>query len=182
MDKRAFGKHLNKTRAAAKITIEVLAERTDVSVSFLNGVFSGRAYPSVETFVKLVNVLGCSANELLRGAPWSVDETAIDPRLLPIRELPPARARHVCNVLDAVLTDLEEAEESVLSEKVTAAGGTFPPAIFGACRPQVPASFPLSPLRSPSSPPRPAPVQREGEGRTKKRGKPLPGEGSCFPL
>ena len=117
MTRAGFGKRLNKIRKKTGIKTELLAEKTDVSVGFLNGVFSGKAYPSVETFVKLVNVLGCSANELLRGEPWPVDETSLDSRLLSIRELPPDRARHVCNVLDTILTDLEQAKECAPSEK-----------------------------------------------------------------
>lgn len=117
MTRAEFGKRLNKIRKKTGIKTELLAEKTDVSVGFLNGVFSGKAYPSVETFVKLVNALGCSANELLRGEPWPVDETAVDSRLLSIRELPPDRARHVCNVLDTILTDLEQAKERAPSEK-----------------------------------------------------------------
>ncbi|MBC2870375.1 hypothetical protein H7271_01995 [Bittarella massiliensis] len=46
-----------------------------------------------------------------------MDETAVDSRLLSIRELPPDRARHVCNVLDTILTDLEQAKERAPSEK-----------------------------------------------------------------
>ncbi|MBO1679583.1 helix-turn-helix domain-containing protein [Bittarella massiliensis (ex Durand et al. 2017)] len=117
MTRVEFGKRLNRVRKKTGIKTELLAEKIDVSVGFLNGVFSGRVYPSVETFVKLVNTLGCSANELLRGEPWPVDETAVDSRLLPIGELPPDRARHVCNVLDAILTDLEQAKESAPSER-----------------------------------------------------------------
>ena len=46
-----------------------------------------------------------------------MDETAVDSRLLSIRELPPDRARRVCNVLDTILTDLEQAKERAPSEK-----------------------------------------------------------------
>ena len=117
MNKQEFGKRLNDARKKIGMKTETLAEEIDVSVGFLHDIFRGRTYPSVETFVKLVNALGCSANELLRGEPWPVDETALDSRLLSIRGLPPNRARHVCNVLDAILTDLEQAKECAPSEK-----------------------------------------------------------------
>jgi transcriptional regulator with XRE-family HTH domain len=60
-----LGNAARQARKALKLTQENMAERLDVSVEFYGRIERGVAWPSLETFTRMIDVLGVSADTLL---------------------------------------------------------------------------------------------------------------------
>lgn len=65
MDLKSIGKNIRKYRNQKKLRQEQLAELTDLSTNYIGMVERGEKVPSLETFLKLANVLEVSADLLL---------------------------------------------------------------------------------------------------------------------
>ncbi len=65
MDKKSFGKQLQKYRELAGYSQEDLAEKIDCSSIFISYIERGVKSPSLDTLVRLSNVLNVSADVLL---------------------------------------------------------------------------------------------------------------------
>lgn len=65
MDTREIGKKLRERRMEKSWSQEELAERMDLSATYIGMIERGEKSPKLETFVKLANILEVSADELL---------------------------------------------------------------------------------------------------------------------
>ena len=61
---RSIGKNIKLFRQKAGMTQERLAERVGVSVNHISCIERGIYRGSLETFVKIINALGCTADDL----------------------------------------------------------------------------------------------------------------------
>jgi ribosome-binding protein aMBF1 (putative translation factor) len=66
-DRKHFGRNLSRLRSAAGFTQEVLAEKSEISVRYVQFIESGRYVPTVIVAARLRTALGCSWNELCAG-------------------------------------------------------------------------------------------------------------------
>ena len=66
MDKLNMGARIKEVRKRNCLTQEQLAEHLDVSVEFVGQIERGLKLPSMQVFIKLVEVLNVSADYLLR--------------------------------------------------------------------------------------------------------------------
>ncbi len=64
-DYRFLGARIRAVRQEKKITQEKLAEAAGVGVTHISHIETGNSVPSLQTFVDILNALGCSADELL---------------------------------------------------------------------------------------------------------------------
>ena len=62
-----LGKNIRNRRKEKNFTLEQLAERLDVSTTFIGQIERAKGIPSLETLVKIANVLEISADSLLFG-------------------------------------------------------------------------------------------------------------------
>lgn len=62
-----LGQQIRKQRKAKKYTLEQLAEKLDVSTTFIGQIERAKGIPSLETLVKIANVLEISVDSLLFG-------------------------------------------------------------------------------------------------------------------
>ena len=62
-----LGKLIRKQRKEKKYTLEQLAEKLDVSTTFIGQIERAKGIPSLETLVKIANVLEISTDSLLFG-------------------------------------------------------------------------------------------------------------------
>ncbi|MBE7048227.1 MAG: helix-turn-helix transcriptional regulator [Ruminococcaceae bacterium] len=62
-----LGRHIRKQRKEKKYTLEQLAEKLDVSTTFIGQIERAKGIPSLETLVKIANVLEISIDSLLFG-------------------------------------------------------------------------------------------------------------------
>lgn len=68
---KGMGKAIRRYREEAGITQERLAELVDISTNHLGAIEREVKTPTMETFVKLLNVLGAEPNEVLNGSDSS---------------------------------------------------------------------------------------------------------------
>ena len=62
-----LGKQIRKQRKEKKYTLEQLAEKLDVSTTFIGQIERAKGIPSLETLVKIANVLEISIDSLFLG-------------------------------------------------------------------------------------------------------------------
>ena len=67
MNYELLGKHVREQRKLKKYTLEQLAEMLDVSTTFIGQIERAKGIPSLETLVKIANVLETSVDSLLFG-------------------------------------------------------------------------------------------------------------------
>lgn len=65
MEKAVLGKRIRERRKGQKMTLEKLSEKADISLVYLGEIERGIKMPSLNTFIKLVNALNISADELI---------------------------------------------------------------------------------------------------------------------
>ena len=65
IDYSMIGLQIRKARLKTGMTQEQLANAIDVGVTHISHIETGNTIPSMKTFVKIINVLGCSADEIL---------------------------------------------------------------------------------------------------------------------
>lgn len=67
MNYELLGKNIRKYRKEKKYTLEQLAEKLDVSTTFIGQIERAKGIPSLDTFVKIANILEISTDSLLFG-------------------------------------------------------------------------------------------------------------------
>lgn len=65
MNYELLGKQIRKQRNLKKYTLEQLAEKLDVSTTFIGQIERAKGIPSLETLVKIANVLEVSIDSLV---------------------------------------------------------------------------------------------------------------------
>ena len=66
-DRKHFGRNLSRLRSLAGLTQEVLAEKSEISVRYVQFIESGRYVPTVIVAARLRKALDCSWDELFVG-------------------------------------------------------------------------------------------------------------------
>ncbi len=67
MNYELMGKQIRKQRKLKKYTLEQLAEKLDCSTTFIGQIERAKGIPSLETIVKIANVLEVSIDSLVFG-------------------------------------------------------------------------------------------------------------------
>ena len=67
MNYELLGKRIRQQRKEKKYTLEQLAEKLDVSTTFIGQIERAKGIPSLETLVKIANALEVSTDSLLFG-------------------------------------------------------------------------------------------------------------------
>lgn len=66
MDKNILGSRICSARKEKRLTQEALAEKVDISLTYMGEIERGEKYPSMNVFIKLVEALDVSADYLMR--------------------------------------------------------------------------------------------------------------------
>ncbi|MBI5546511.1 MAG: helix-turn-helix transcriptional regulator [Deltaproteobacteria bacterium] len=85
---KALGKRIRQLRQSRpeKLTQEDLAERADISVSFLSMIERGERAPHIETLIRVAAALDVSISELFLFAESEEEPKVLDPMLKPLAE------------------------------------------------------------------------------------------------
>lgn len=67
MNYELLGRKIRQQRKEKKYTLEQLAEKLDVSTTFIGQIERAKGIPSLETLVKIANILEISTDSLLFG-------------------------------------------------------------------------------------------------------------------
>lgn len=97
IDYKDIGQRIKQKRIEKGLTQEKLSEMIGVGPSHMSHIESGSTVPSFEVFISIINVLNCSADELL------------------CREIP--SAKNLCdNWLTGIIEDCDQTEIKILSD------------------------------------------------------------------
>ena len=80
----SIGQNIRKYRNAKKLRQEDLAEKTDLSVTYIGMIERGEKIPSLETFISIVNALGVSSDMILADVTetgYKMKNTLLDEKL-----------------------------------------------------------------------------------------------------
>ena len=103
MDMVAVGKRIKEARERGKLTQEELAEYVDISPSHISVIERGRKGPRLETVVRIANVLGVSADELLQDVVKQSQVSVLNELTTQIMELPEERRTRTINAVKALI-------------------------------------------------------------------------------
>lgn len=107
---KGMGKAIRRYREEAGITQERLAELVDISTNHLGAIEREVKTPTMETFVKLLNVLGAEPNEVLKEVLKEVipltrmEHTSVVEGKL--ERLTPKKQESVLRMLDVIIEEM----------------------------------------------------------------------------
>lgn len=107
MDKEAFGKRIRKIRKENGLSVIALAKQIGVSASHLREIENGNKLPSLQVFVKLVEVLDVMADELLSTNSRVADAIAVNSLTRRMRDLPKEKFDLLVYICDTLINRMK---------------------------------------------------------------------------
>lgn len=104
MNKKAFGKRMQKYREQAGYSQEVLAEKIECSTIFISYMERGEKSPSLDTLIKLVNVLNIPADSLLGDEINMYSYSQLKHLETKLTELPLQEQEKLLNIFDYIIS------------------------------------------------------------------------------
>ena len=104
MDKKLFGKQLQKYRELAGYSQEDLAEKIDLSSIFISYIERGQKAPSVNTLIKLANTLNVSVDILLGKEVKGYTSEKLKEIEKRLNGLPEKEHQRLFDIIDAMIT------------------------------------------------------------------------------
>ena len=103
MDMSSIGKNIRKKRLAKSWKQEVLAGKAEVTASYIGMIERGEKVPKLETLVRIINVLGATADEIMEGVINRGYEVRMSEYMEKVGRLPKEEQRRIFDVLDVML-------------------------------------------------------------------------------
>jgi len=111
VDKIELGQRIRALRKERKQTLETLAEAADIGFVYLGEIERGIKMPSLKTFVKLVNALRISADELL-GIETEYGRTRYAQKLSQqLEELSPEECAAAIKIIETTIQQIKRLKE-----------------------------------------------------------------------
>ena len=107
MKEQTLGKEIRKCRKDKKMTQEALAEKADLSVSYMGAVERGEKLPSLEAFIRIADALEVSADRLLSGMLEAESPVVTNELHQKLSNLPPKERKRILNVMATMIEDSE---------------------------------------------------------------------------
>lgn len=105
MDWRSIGENIRKKRLAKSWKQATLAEKVDLSNSYIGMIERGEKMPKLETFVHITNALDTTSDEILEGVLNRGYEIRMSEYIKKIGILPKEEQDRIYDVLDVMLKD-----------------------------------------------------------------------------
>lgn len=106
MDKAVLGKRIREVRIRKGLTQQSLAEKANVCVMYLGEIERGIKMPSMNSFIKIIEALGVSADYVLRDEVTSGKVYIYDEIAEKLNDLTPAQRKTAADILNAYLNNL----------------------------------------------------------------------------
>lgn len=107
MDKAALGQKLRQSRTALGWTQDMLAEKVDIGSMYLGEIERGEKAPSLNVFIKLIEAMHVSADNMLSYDFPPVDEFSFDEITQKLEPLEPMQCKTAADLLDAYIRNLD---------------------------------------------------------------------------
>lgn len=108
MDRRSFGRRLNKVRRDRRITGERLAELCNINATYLRQIEAGTKTPSLPVFVTICRELDVSPNYLLIDILPDIIRQDIEPVRELCKKASPNQLEMVAAMIEAALDAISE--------------------------------------------------------------------------
>lgn len=106
MNKTDLGIRLRQARLQKGYTQHQLAEKAQISLVYLGEVERGKKMPSLNSFIRIVEALGISADYILRDELPSGEAYVFDELTEKLRDLSPGQRRVAGDILDAYIKSI----------------------------------------------------------------------------
>ena len=103
MDWLSVGQHIREKRLAKSWKQCTLAEKVDLTTSYVGMIERGEKVPKLETFVHITNALDATSDELLEGVLNRGYEIRMSEYIKRIQNLPREEQDKIFDVLDVML-------------------------------------------------------------------------------
>ncbi|MHB9096074.1 MAG: helix-turn-helix domain-containing protein [Eubacteriales bacterium] len=107
MNYKMLGERIRAERMSHKMTQEALAEKANISVSFLGQIERGERKPSLETVVGVANALGVTVDYLLSDSYSIAPKSLVDELAFLVRERSEREIKTVIEVTKTLLNQKE---------------------------------------------------------------------------
>lgn len=104
MNRKDFGKQLQKYRERAGYSQEKLAEKIECSTIFISYIERGIKSPSLDNLIRLANALDVSADQLLGTAISTYNLTMLKDIEKRIQLLPAVRQKKLLEIFDDIIS------------------------------------------------------------------------------
>lgn len=100
IDYQMMGKRVKALRKSKKLTQEMLAEKSDITVQYLSNIERSHSIPSLETLMSLCRSLNVTPNDVLIGVDISSEEYLVPDIMSRIKQCSPSEKRLLHGFLD----------------------------------------------------------------------------------
>lgn len=107
IDYAAVGKRIAAIRKKQHMTQEQLAEKTELSIVYISHIENSHSIPSLETLMKLCEVLNVTPDELLLGTRQDMENYLLSDIQQKILRCSPRQRRLVDRFIDLLLSEPE---------------------------------------------------------------------------
>ncbi len=107
MDKRVLGQRLRDARKKKGYTQQALADKAEIGAVYLGEIERGIKFPSINSFIKIIEALEISADYILRDELTSGKAYVYDEITERLKDLTPKERKTVVDILDAYLKNLD---------------------------------------------------------------------------
>lgn len=104
--KTLLGQRIREQRRAKGWTMEQLSEKIEVSPNYVGEIERGGKVPSLETFIRIVEVLEVSADVLIRDSVAPASHVADDELSQKLRQLTPGQKKAATDILNAYIENI----------------------------------------------------------------------------
>ena len=113
MEKAVLGMRIRVKRKEQKLTLEKLAEKADIGLVYLGEIERGVKMPSLNTFIKLVNALDISADELIYDETKSGKEYLSSEMAEKMKDLSPEQYAAVTAIALSTIEQIKKLEKNI---------------------------------------------------------------------
>lgn len=103
MDYKLIGKKIRNERKKQNLTIEELAELSDISPNFLGKIERAQSIMSLDTLVKIVNALNISTDDILSHEVTSVSVTQVEKLSKKILEVSDINKKECVEIVELIV-------------------------------------------------------------------------------
>ena len=109
--KTLLGQRIREQRRKKGWTMDKLAEKADLSVNYVGDLERGVKTPSLDTFIRIVEVLDVSADVLIRDSVASASHVADDELSRKLSQLTPGQKKAATDILNAYIDNIPYIKE-----------------------------------------------------------------------